>query len=95
MNQYLMPFSVYKLNQFAQKILAVLLLVVALTPAPIKADEIRPALLDITEREGGWVDVVWKVPMKGDRSLALQPVLPGFFESAAPPSGLAVGGAYV
>ena len=40
MNQYLMPFSVYKLNQFAQKILAVLLLVVALTPAPIKADEI-------------------------------------------------------
>ena len=95
MNQYLMPFSVYKLNQFAQKILAVLLLVVALTPAPIKADEIRPALLDITEREGGWVDVVWKVPMKGDRSLALQPVLPGFFESAALPSGRAVGGAYV
>jgi hypothetical protein len=78
-----------------QKLLAVLLLAVALTPAPVGADEIRPALLDITEREGGWVDVVWKVPMKGDRSLALKPVLPDFFESAAPPSGRAVGGAFV
>jgi hypothetical protein len=78
-----------------QKLLAVLLLAVALTPVPAGADEIRPALLDITEREGGWVDVVWKVPMKGDRSLALKPVLPEFFESAAPPSGRAVGGAYV
>ena len=26
------------------------------------ADEFRPALLEVAEREGGWVDVTWKVP---------------------------------
>jgi len=59
------------------------------------ADEIRPALLEITERDGGWVDVVWKKPALGDRVLRLEPVFPEFFEQAAPTSGRALGGGWV
>jgi hypothetical protein len=59
------------------------------------ADEIRPALLEITERDGGWVDVVWKKPALGDRVLSLEPVFPEFFEQAAPISGRALGGGWV
>ncbi|NND36466.1 MAG: HupE/UreJ family protein [Gammaproteobacteria bacterium] len=64
-------------------------------PVVVSADEIRPALLELSEREGGWVDVTWKVPMRGDRKLALTPVLPEFFESATPPAGRRVAGAWV
>jgi len=60
-----------------------------------RADEIRPALLEITEREGGWVDVVWKKPATGDLVLSLEPVFPEFFEQAAPISGRALGGGWV
>lgn len=60
-----------------------------------QADEIRPALLEITEREGGRVDVVWKKPAQADQVLALEPVLPEFFELAAPISGRSLGGGWV
>jgi hypothetical protein len=54
------------------------------------ADEISPALLEITEREGGWVDVTWKIPVKQAnqelRGLGLTPVLPEFLELVGPPS---------
>ncbi len=69
----------------------VLIAVTGLAPA----DEIRPALLEITEREGGWVDVVWKKPALGDRVLRLEPVFPEFFEQAAPISGRKAGGGWV
>jgi hypothetical protein len=59
------------------------------------ADEIRPALLEITERDGGWVDVIWKKPAKGDRVLSLEPVFPGFFEQATPTSARESGGGWV
>jgi len=72
-----------------------LLMVLAAFPAAVSADEIRPALLELAEREGGWVDVTWKVPMRGDRALALTPVLPKFFELSAPPAGRPVAGAWV
>jgi hypothetical protein len=51
------------------------------------ADEIRPALLQIDEREGGWIDVTWKIPVRQDRGLGLTPVLPDFLEPAGPASG--------
>lgn len=59
-----------------------MLLLVGLMLQPIAAfaDEFSPALLKITEREGGWVDVTWKVPLRGDKVLALQPALPEFFK---------------
>ncbi len=72
-----------------------LLLAVQLFAGAASADEIRPALLELNEREGGWVDVTWKVPMRGDRTLALRPVLPDFFDLATPPAGRPVAGAWV
>ena len=77
------------------KLVACLLLVLFATPITLYADEFRPALLEITEREGGWVDVTWKVPMLGSRVLALKPVLPEFFEPIGPGSGRPVPGAWV
>ena len=74
---------------------AALSLGAACTPVIGVADEIRPALLELDEREGGWVDVTWKVPMRGDRILPLRPVLPEFFEPATPPAGRPVAGAWV
>jgi len=72
-----------------------MLLALPLFSGAVLADEIRPALLELTEREGGWVDVLWKVPMRGDQALALRPVLPEFFELAAPASGRVVANAFV
>ncbi len=72
-----------------------LLLAVPLFPSAASADEIRPALLELNERGDGWVDVTWKVPMRGDRVLPLRPVLPEFFEPATPPAGRPVAGAWV
>jgi hypothetical protein len=59
------------------------------------AHEIRPALLDITETSPGWFDVNWKVPMRGDMILALEPVLPPSLEQVAPPADRLVPGARI
>ena len=64
-------------------------------PFAAGADEIRPALLELNEREDGRVDVTWKVPMRGGSRLALTPVLPESLAPVAPPSGRAVEGAWV
>ena len=61
----------------------------------VQSDEIRPALLEITERDGGHVDVVWKKPALADRVLGLEPVFPDFFEQAAPISGRVLGGGWI
>jgi len=78
-----------------RRIVMCVLLGLVMFPVGVTADEIRPALLELTERDGGWVDVTWKVPMRGDRTLALTPVLPEFFELATPPAGRPVAGAWV
>ena len=39
----------------------------------IQAHEIRPALLEITETTSGFFSVTWKVPMRGDRVLGVEP----------------------
>ena len=73
------------MNQGFKGLFLFCLLLVCLTiNSTARADEIRPALLEITERDGGWVDVVWKKPALGDSVLKLEPVFPGFFETAAP-----------
>lgn len=61
----------------------------------LPADEFRPALLEVTERKGGWVDVNWKVPVMGDQVLALTPVLPEFFNPLGPGSSHPVPGAMI
>ena len=77
------------------KLVACALIFVLAGPVEPLADEFRPALLEITERDGGWVDVTWKVPMLGDRVLALTPVLPEFLELVGPGSGRPVPGAWL
>jgi len=59
------------------------------------AHEIRPGLLDISERSPGLFYVTWKVPMRGDMILAIEPTLPSSFKLVAPPSEKFVPGARV
>ena len=75
-------------------ITAALLLSIGVS-APAHAHEIRPALLDITETRPGWFDVTWKVPMRGDMVLALEPVLPPSLEPVGPPAIRMIPGASV
>ena len=43
------------------------------------ADDFSPALLQISERQEGWIDITWKKPIKrNSQVLALTPVLPEF-----------------
>ncbi|TDJ40636.1 MAG: HupE/UreJ family protein [Gammaproteobacteria bacterium] len=75
---------------------AVGLLFGLLVAAPsVFADEIRPALLEINERDGGWVEVTWKVPMRGNQVEDLTPVLPEFLEPLGAGSGQRVPGAWL
>ncbi|MGI9291246.1 MAG: HupE/UreJ family protein [Gammaproteobacteria bacterium] len=55
------------------------------------ADEINPALLEITETDSQRVDVVWKIPVKQDRGLGLTPILPEYLEPLGPASGRRAG----
>lgn len=58
-------------------VLALLALALAGAFAPgARADEIRPALLQIDERGDGLVDVLWKLPARGDMVPRVQPGLP-------------------
>ena len=69
------------------RLAACTLLAVLACPITAIADEFRPALLEIHEHEGGWIDVTWKVPRIEDRTLALTPVLPAFLKPLGPGSG--------
>lgn len=59
------------------------------------AHEIRPGLLDIKERETGWFEVTWKVPMRGDRVLGVLPVLPEALELLGTPTVETIPGAQI
>jgi hypothetical protein len=63
--------------------------------ANLQAHEIRPALLEITEQEPGWFEVMWKTPMRGDLALALEPILPPSMVPYGPPSSHTVPGANI
>jgi hydrogenase/urease accessory protein HupE len=62
---------------------------------PVNADEIRPALLDIKERNTGLFAVTWKVPTRGDRMLAITPQLPASLELLGSPTVQDVPGARI
>lgn len=59
------------------------------------AHEIRPALLEIEERQSGFFDVTWKVPALGDRVLGMAPVFPDCMKPVGPPSNHLSPGAVV
>lgn len=58
-------------------------------------DEIRPALLDIKEQNTGLFAVTWKVPMRGNRILAITPQLPDSLELVGSPSVQDMAGARI
>jgi len=61
----------------------------------LNAHEIRPALLEITERSPGLYDVTWKVPTRGGRVLAISPILPESFNPVGLPSNKMIPGALI
>jgi hydrogenase/urease accessory protein HupE len=63
--------------------------------APVNADEIRPALLDIKEQNTGLFVVTWKVPMRGDKVLDIKPQLPDSLELVGTPTLQKVPGALI
>jgi hydrogenase/urease accessory protein HupE len=76
-------------------LMVALLVCSILCPMALRADEFRPAMLEITEREGGWIDVNWKVPMKGEKTLAITPVLPDFLTPLGEGSSRRVSGTWL
>lgn len=65
---------------------ACLFVLFVLSVTPANADEIRPALLDIKEQNTGLFAVTWKVPMRGDRVLAITARLPDSLELLGSPT---------
>jgi len=59
------------------------------------ADEIRPGYLELTSTDDTVYSIKWKVPMKGDMVLSLNPVLPDSCTERTPPSAMATGGAMI
>lgn len=64
MRKYLMNRSVF------------IFFICSLSSIGLEAHEIRPALLNIMEREPGYFDITWKVPAIGDMVLGIRPMLP-------------------
>ncbi len=86
-----------RLKPILRSLPAVFTLMLALLyPAiQVKADEIRPALLDIKEQNTGLYAVTWKVPMRGDRVLAIKAQLPPSLELQGSPTAQNVPGARI
>lgn len=59
------------------------------------ADEFKPALLEISEREPGWFDVTWKVPLRNGRPLPMSPELPIVLEQMGPVSSRIASGSAI
>ena len=84
-----------RLSQLLRLAFAAFVLVGLYPGMQAKADEIRPALLDIKEQQTGLFAVTWKVPTRGDRVLAITPRLPESLELVGSPSAQDVPGARI
>lgn len=62
----------------------------ALPVASVSAHEVRPAYLELREREAGLFATTWKVPALGDFRLAIAPVYPDFCRQTHDPVTLVV-----
>lgn len=74
---------------------SILFLLILNFATSLNAHEIRPALLEITERSAGLYDVTWKVPTRGGRVLAISPILPESFSPVGLPSNNMIPGALI
>ena len=70
----------------ARWLVCAIVVLASLSVMPVNADEIRPALLDIKEQNTGLFAVTWKVPMRGDRVLAIDAQLPPSLELLGTPT---------
>ena len=68
------------LSHSVKWLLPLLLLALLTATGSARADEFRPAMLDIVEQENGWVDVTWKAPLVKGQPVPVTPVLPEYFE---------------
>ena len=68
-------------------------LMVLFAPFPVRAHEVRPAYLDISEDHPGEYDVLWKAPMLGEMRLALDPVFSGPVAALTPVTSRLTGSA--
>ncbi len=63
--------------------------VIAMIAAPVSADELRPAVVELTEREAGQWVLEWKLPVaarRGENAAPLaQPVIPASCETTVDP----------
>jgi len=73
----------------------VLFLMLSVLPTVSFADVFAPALLQVNENKGGWVDITWKIPVRQNRGLGLTPVLPEFLEPVGSVTGKQFAGAWV
>ncbi|MBT8129155.1 MAG: HupE/UreJ family protein [Gammaproteobacteria bacterium] len=62
---------------------------------PLLAHEMRPAYLEINELTPSAYSVLWKVPMRGDMRLRLDPQFPDNCRQAVPPSVRSTAGALI
>ena len=63
--------------------------------SPVLAHEVRPGFLELRETAAGRFDVTWKVPMRGDLRLGLEPRLPAGCVETSPRSSQALPGAQI
>jgi len=61
--------------------------------APVRAHEVRPAYLEIVERENHTYDMLWKVPARGEMVLSISPSFDPSCEQSTPPAVYLTGGA--
>jgi hypothetical protein len=80
----------------SRALLLVSMLLVALVAAPARADEFKPAYLQLTQTAADRYDVLWKVPALDENTvLRLSPVFPAGTVDTAERRGSYVGGAAV
>lgn len=86
--------KISKLNQFST-ISIVFVIFAVFSGINSYAHEVRPSFLEINEREPGLFDVKWKVPTRGDRALAITPILPDNLKKVGLSSSYKIPGAWV
>ncbi len=64
------------MSRLRRWVLAVLAMAAVSSPGAL-AHEARPAYLELSAQNPGVFEVLWRRPMRGERVLAMQPVLPG------------------
>ncbi len=61
----------------------------------VAAHEMRPAYLEIRETAPATYDLLWKLPVRGERRMQLAPRLPDPCQALVPPASYVAGGAQV